>query len=127
MQFISIDSYHFWLFERWCIPKIVALSHAVHFVVLHKLGGVHIDADILLLRDLQPFYEYDFAYQWSNRNEYNTAILRLFPRSHISSILMHQVYEKQLFAVFSPWIICSLLIPIDLIRLPSVFFDSLWY
>ncbi|CAF1132414.1 unnamed protein product [Adineta ricciae] len=122
----DIDSYYFWLFDRWSVSKIVALSDAVRFVVLHKLGGVYIDADVLLLRDLQPFYEYEFAYQWSNRNEYNTAILRLFPQSNISSILIHQAYEKQSPTVFSPWVIRSLLIPIDLIRLPSVFFDPLW-
>jgi mannosyltransferase OCH1-like enzyme len=45
------------------------VSDAVRFVVLHKFGGMYIDADILLLHDLQPFYMYEFAYLWSTLNE----------------------------------------------------------
>ncbi|UJR22034.1 hypothetical protein I4U23_025102 [Adineta vaga] len=123
---VHINSYRFWLFDRWFVSKMVALSDAVRFILLHKFGGMYIDADILLLRDLQPFYEHEFAYRWSTLNEYNTAILRLFPQSNISSILLHQAYEKQSPAVFFPWSIRSSLLPVSLVRLPSVFFDPLW-
>ncbi len=51
-------------------PQNMAIvSDAVRFVVLHKFGGMYIDTDILLLRDLQPFYIHEFAYLWSILNE----------------------------------------------------------
>ncbi len=102
------------------------MSDAVRFVILHKYGGMYIDTDILLLRDLQPFYTHEFAYRWSKTKEFNTAILRLYPQSNISSKLLNlgQKYQKPY--IFFPPTIRSYLDPIILNRLPCVFFDPLW-
>jgi len=105
---------------------MVALSDAVRFIVLHKLGGMYIDADILLLRDLQPFYPHEFAYRWSTLNEFNTAILRLYPKSDISTILIDLAHQNQSPSIFFPLSIRSYLHPITLNRLPFTFFDPLW-
>jgi WD repeat and SOF domain-containing protein 1 len=105
---------------------MAAVSDAVRFVVLHKLGGMYIDADILVLRDLQPFYMHEFAYRWSKLDEFNTAILRLYPQSIISSILIDLAQRNQSPSVFFPDSIRSYLYPITLNRFPSAFFDPLW-
>jgi hypothetical protein len=105
---------------------MAAVSDAVRFVVLHKLGGIYIDADFLLLRDLQPFYTHEFAYRWSTLDEFNTAILRLYPQSKISTILLDIAHRNQSPSIFYPISIRSYLYPITLNRLPCVFFDPLW-
>jgi WD repeat and SOF domain-containing protein 1 len=105
---------------------MAVVSDAVRFVVLHKYGGMYIDADILLLRDLQPFYMHEFAYRWSILDEFNTAILRLYPQSNISSILLNRAHQTRTPSVFFPTSIRSYLHPTVLNRIPSVFFDPLW-
>jgi len=87
---------------------------------------MYIDADVLLLRDLQPFYTHEFAYRWSARDEFNTAILRLHPKSMISSILIDLAHRDRDPFIFFPTAIRSYLYPIILNRLPCVFFDPLW-
>jgi hypothetical protein len=37
----------------------------MRFLVLYKYGGIYTDADVLLLRSLEPFAHYDFVYEWS--------------------------------------------------------------
>ena len=66
--------------------KPVALSDEARFLILNRNGGVYLDADVVLLRDMSPFYDsgIEFAYEWSNTRMYNTAILRLFPGSSVA-------------------------------------------
>jgi hypothetical protein len=87
---------------------------------------MYIDADILLLRDLQPFYMHEFAYRWSTNNEFNTAVLRLHSKSNISSKLLDLASQKGDPYIFFPTTIRRYLDPIVLNRLPCVFFDPLW-
>ncbi|KAF9912558.1 hypothetical protein EC991_009983 [Linnemannia zychae] len=64
----------------------VALSDEARFLILNRYGGMYLDADVLLLRDMSPFYdaEMEFAYEWSNTLMYNTAILRLNKGSSVA-------------------------------------------
>ncbi|KAG0230441.1 hypothetical protein B0O80DRAFT_423108 [Mortierella sp. GBAus27b] len=64
--------------EKEQVPP-VALSDEARFLILHRYGGMYLDADVLLLRDMSPLYDagMEFAYEWSNTGMYNTAILRL--------------------------------------------------
>ncbi|KAG0296662.1 hypothetical protein BGZ98_000868 [Dissophora globulifera] len=57
----------------------VALSDEARFLILYHYGGMYLDADVLLLRDMSPLYDsgMEFAYEWSNTQQYNTAVLRL--------------------------------------------------
>ncbi|KAG0019043.1 hypothetical protein BGZ82_000271, partial [Podila clonocystis] len=57
----------------------VALSDEVRFLILYRYGGMYLDADTLLLRDMSPIYDtgLEFAYEWSNLKIYNTAIMKL--------------------------------------------------
>lgn len=77
----------------------VAVSDAVRFIVLHLHGGVYLDMDVLLLRDLRPLLLPDpttrqqraFAEQWVERcpaSDYNTAVISLPANSSLSSYLL---------------------------------------
>ncbi|KAF9345223.1 hypothetical protein BGX26_003389, partial [Mortierella sp. AD094] len=64
----------------------VALSDEARFLILNRNGGIYLDADVLLLKDMSPFFDsgLEFAYEWSNTRLYNTAVLRLFPGSSVA-------------------------------------------
>ncbi|KAF8960100.1 hypothetical protein BGZ46_001642 [Entomortierella lignicola] len=66
--------------------KPVALSDEARFLILNRNGGIYLDVDVLLLKDMSPFYDsgLEFAYEWSSTRQYNTAILRLFPGSSVA-------------------------------------------
>ncbi|KAF9992419.1 hypothetical protein BGZ80_005428 [Entomortierella chlamydospora] len=66
--------------------KPVALSDEARFLILNRNGGIYLDADVLLLKDMSPFFDsgLEFAYEWSNTRLYNTAVLRLFPGSSVA-------------------------------------------
>ncbi|KAF9129674.1 hypothetical protein BGW39_003900 [Mortierella sp. 14UC] len=53
----------------------VTLSDEARFLILNRYGGMYLDTDVLLLRDMSPFYDakMEFAYEWSNTLMYNTA------------------------------------------------------
>jgi hypothetical protein len=54
----------------------VSYSDAVRFLVLYRFGGIYIDADVLLLQNMEPFAQYDFVYEWSSvKDGMNTAVM----------------------------------------------------
>lgn len=55
--------------------KLVAISDLVRFMVLDIYPGIYIDGDVILLRDLQPLWNINFAYRWSYTGNINTAVL----------------------------------------------------
>lgn len=60
----------------------VALSDVFRFVILHEHGGVYLDMDVMLLRDLRPLLvpNQPFAERWGCHDglgDYNTAVLFL--------------------------------------------------
>lgn len=71
-----------------------AISDAVRFVILHLHGGVYMDMDVLMLRDMRPLLlprVHDFAERWaahSHPGDYNTAIMSLSANSSLSSYLL---------------------------------------
>lgn len=80
--------------ERQMTFLPVAVSDAVRFVVLHLYGGVYLDMDILLLRDMRPLLltpDHNFAERWaahSHPGDFNTAVLALNANSSLSSYLV---------------------------------------
>ncbi|KAI9890503.1 MAG: hypothetical protein M1814_003842 [Vezdaea aestivalis] len=75
-----------------------AVSDAVRFVVLHLHGGIYLDMDVLMLRDMRPLLlpdpktgQHSFAERWaahSHPGDYNTAIMSLTANSSLSSYLL---------------------------------------
>lgn len=71
-----------------------AISDAVRFVILHQYGGLYLDMDVLMLRDMRPLLlpqQHSFAERWaahSHPGDYNTAIMSLSANSSLSSYLL---------------------------------------
>nr|POF17896.1 hypothetical protein CFP56_13308 [Quercus suber] len=71
-----------------------AISDAVRFVILHLHGGLYLDMDVLLLRDMRPLLlpkTHNFAERWaahSHPGDFNTAILSLSANTSLSSYLL---------------------------------------
>lgn len=71
-----------------------AISDAVRFVILHLHGGIYMDMDVAMLRDMRPLLipkKHDFAERWaahSHPGDYNTAIMSLTANSSLSSYLL---------------------------------------
>ncbi|KAF9298155.1 hypothetical protein BGZ88_007782 [Linnemannia elongata] len=78
--------------------KPVALSDEARFLILNRNGGIYLDADVLLLKDMSPFFDsgVEFAYEWSNTGMYNTAILRLFPGSSVARRILDGAKAREL-------------------------------
>ncbi|RIB19136.1 hypothetical protein C2G38_1889039, partial [Gigaspora rosea] len=116
--------------------KSVTLSDLVRFVVLHNYGGIYIDADVLLVRDMRPLYyaNFEFSYRWSYLNEYNTAVLRLWKESQSSKMVIRGAINNNM--SFHPWDIRKYLSIHEnstlketnkfIYMLPPGLFDPLW-
>ncbi|CAG8476712.1 6799_t:CDS:1 [Acaulospora morrowiae] len=114
----------------------VSFSDMVRFVVLYKYGGIYIDADVLLLRDMRPLYyaNFEFSYRWSFTSQYNTAVLRLRRHSPTSKRIISQATRNKM--NFHPLRIRKYLktnknyktkeINKQLYMLPVGLFDPLW-
>ncbi|CAZ79547.1 unnamed protein product [Tuber melanosporum] len=82
------------LTERQMTFLPVAVSDAVRFIVLHLHGGVYMDMDVMLLRDMRPLLltpDHNFAERWavhSHPGDYNTAVMSLNANSSLSSYLV---------------------------------------
>jgi WD repeat and SOF domain-containing protein 1 len=106
------------------------LSDMVRFVLLHRYGGIYLDADNLLLRDWEELWNWRgaFAYRWSWHEKYNTAIIKMHKGSALTSFLFKTALENSL--DFHPMTISRYLADAGLdpllFRLPDALFDSAW-
>jgi len=58
-------------------------------LILYKYGGVYVDCDIILIRDLAPLLEQEFMYQWGTElDRINGAVMRLFKGSQLGNDLL---------------------------------------
>lgn len=71
------------------------LSDQLRIVLLRKYGGIWLDSDTVLLRDLSPLWPYEFASRWSYTENHNTAILRLFPHSELGNTLWERAMRVE--------------------------------
>ena len=106
------------------------LSDMVRFVLLHRFGGIYLDADTLFLRDWEELWNYRgaFAYRWSWHEKYNTAIIKMHKGSALTSFLFKTALENKM--DFHPMTISRYLNDAGLepllFRLPDALFDSAW-
>jgi len=128
--------YEGWQFTYKNKRRSVSFSDMVRFVVLQRYGGIYVDADVLLLRDLRPFYQtdFEFSYQWSYKEDYNTAILRLRANSTTTRMAIEGAMKNRM--KFHPFSIKKYFTNVEnptkddvnpyLYMLPVVLFDPLW-
>ena len=57
--------------------NFILLSDFIRFLVLYNFGGIYFDGDVILLRDMIPFWDQTFVYRWSFTHSYNTAVMGL--------------------------------------------------
>ncbi|CED84386.1 Glycosyltransferase, DXD sugar-binding motif [Phaffia rhodozyma] len=106
------------------------LSDMVRFVLLHRFGGIYLDADNILLRDWEELWNWKgaFAYRWSYHDKYNTAIIKMHKKSALTSFLFKTALENKM--DFHPMTISRYLEDAGLspllYRLPDALFDSAW-
>lgn len=125
----------------------VAYSDAVRFLVLYQYGGIYTDADVLLLRNMEPLGHYDFVYEWGewgHRDIMNTAVFGARRRSAFAlAIIKYSLgqavavgsagnvsFNPHNFGrAFNPQNVLQR-VPLEIARtvhpLPSLPFDSLW-
>ena len=56
------------------LRAVVRLSDQLRFLLLKRHGGIYVDSDMLLLRDLTPLCNSTFVYQWSDKDADNSAV-----------------------------------------------------
>lgn len=74
-------------------PSLVSISDIVRFVVLHLHGGMYLDIDMLLLKDMRPLLisHVDFAERWgayAGQGDFNTAVLALRKMTSLSAYFL---------------------------------------
>jgi hypothetical protein len=112
-------------------PRFYLLGDLVRLLVLAKHGGVYVDMDVLLLRNLGPLLGHEFAEQWeASCFESNNAVLRIKADSAFARHILSFVAKtdpKTLPSAFSPyaWGKVALYDSFKLFdRLPVCFIDS---
>jgi Glycosyltransferase sugar-binding region containing DXD motif len=112
-------------------PDPLERANLFRLVTLYKHGGVYLDLDTMLLRDLgellaQPFVTEDFCYRWSAHLPYaNNAVLRFRRGSENARKLLERSVEL---GSCNPTEVLQFEggEAIDLTVLPCAFFDPLW-
>jgi Glycosyltransferase sugar-binding region containing DXD motif len=112
-------------------PSPLERANLLRLVILYKHGGVYLDLDTMLLRDLsdlfdQPFMNDDFCYRWSADLPYgNNAVMRFRRGSESALKLLERSVQE---GSCNPRVVLEFEggEGIDLTILPCAFFDPLW-
>lgn len=111
-------------------PSVV-LSDMARFVLLHRFGGIYLDADTIFLRDWEELWGWRgaFAYRWSRLKLYNTAVLKMSRGSALGSMIFRTAKKNG--GDFHPMLAISPYMKEAgteqlLLRLPDALFDPAW-
>jgi len=114
-------------------PRFYLFGDLVRLLVLAKHGGVYIDMDVLLLRNLGPLLGHEFAEQWGTSCfESNGAVLRMKAGSAFAKHILDFVAKtdpNELSPSFAPYAWGKLAYYNSLghfLRVPICFIDSYW-
>lgn len=74
-------------------------------LALFRYGGVYIDMDVLLLRDLSPLLGFEFMYSWGGKQagQINGAVMRFFPGSAAVHAMLRMLKQVQATAESTNW------------------------
>jgi hypothetical protein len=114
-------------------PRFYLFGDLVRLLVLARYGGVYVDMDVLLLRNLGPILGHEFAEQWgSSCFESNGAVLRIKAGSTFAKHILEFVSKtdpNELSSSFAPyaWGKIAYYDSFGLFfRIPICFIDSYW-
>jgi len=66
----------------------------MRMVYLSRFGGVHLDMDTCLLRDISPFLEQEFFYTWGIKSdEVAGGLIHLFKDSKVNNAIVKAIFE----------------------------------
>lgn len=111
---------------------IIAWSDCWRLAVLRARGGVYIDTDVLLLRDLSPLLQYDILTPWGwdcEQEHVNNAIMHYTPQSVLLSHIMAAGIKSYLPMKTWPATACRhnpVCNRSTALIVPNAFFDAYW-
>jgi len=114
-------------------PRFYLFGDLVRLLVLARYGGVYVDMDVVLLRNLGPLLGHEFAEQWgSSCFESNGAVLRikagsLFAKHILDFVARTDPNELSSFVAPYAWGKIAYYNSFGLfLRVPICFIDSYW-
>jgi hypothetical protein len=74
------------------------MSGMLRFLAPFKEGGFWVDMDMILLRDLVPIMDQEFAYQWGGETDFSgygpcAAFMNIFPHSEHAMVCLEEVIK----------------------------------
>jgi len=85
---------------------LAAQSDFLRLLVLERLGGVYVDADVLFLTSWRPLlcsFGGDFAYEWGPEGYMNTAVLAISKESFLGTCLLQAAARTQQARIANPF------------------------
>jgi hypothetical protein len=78
--------------------KHYMMSGMLRFLALFKEGGFWVDMDMILLRDLVPTMDQEFAYQWGSETDFKgfgpcAAFMNIFSHSEHATICLEEIIK----------------------------------
>jgi hypothetical protein len=78
--------------------KHYMMSGMLRFLALFKEGGFWVDMDMILLRDLVPIMDQEFAYQWGSETDFKgfgpcAAFMNIFSHSEHATICLEEIIK----------------------------------
>lgn len=79
-------------------------SDLFRLLILFNYGGVYIDLDVLVLRDMAPINGNEWFYKWGcDCDHINGALSRLFPKSTLGRLLLEELARKPMVQDSTQW------------------------
>lgn len=108
-------------------------SDIARIIFLYKYGGLYLDLDMILIRDLNPLLQEEFCYSWSYLKKGNNGILRLKKGSNLCNSIIKKyksspspfnLHNQKFFLGYNHRYIFT--DEIDILCYPAVMFDPVW-
>jgi hypothetical protein len=96
------------------------------YLILHKIGGVYFDLDVVFIRDMKNIIHLNFVYEWSNLRDGNNAIMNMTKNSADTLQILNSVKNIGLNMVNCRQVFSHKVHFENLFCLPSTFFDPVW-
>lgn len=89
---ILSDPAHGWTYKDIPDISVASISAVVRLNIIHEYGGVYVDEDVLVVRDLSPYLRTNCEWIASQHNHhFNNHIMMLQPRSKTATFLLSAV------------------------------------
>lgn len=108
------------------LRSMVRLSDLLRFRLLRQYGGIYVDSDVMLLRDLSPLCNSTFTYRWSDKDAENSAVFGCPKNCRFVNEYMRGAGLVPLSYHPLKWRRVGKQIRHWPVRLPTIVFDPVW-